>query len=299
MELLRLFAATTFVVAATNMMAQHHVPASVFITAGQSNAEGRASASDCPEYLKSDSCYRHLRYAFVRTEQTGKFEDFRFGNTFAFCDVTNYLIDKVATGDFYSIKCTYGGTAITPGATEPGKPIWYADSSWLKENDAHSSRGKGLSLTLALTEGFAKCADSTLSRLPEGYDVKAIMWHQGESDRSKAEDYYKNFKQMILFMRQQIYSVTGKRKDRKLPFIFGTVPHASRQYNPVVETAQLRVAKELPNVYVVDLSDAGLLADQLHLNAAWTEYAGILMFNKLIDLKLVNAQKTIAIKPEK
>ena len=74
-------------------------PASVFITAGQSNAEGRATVEDLPVYLK-DFSYGHLRYAFVRSAQTGKCGDFRFGDTFAFCDVTNYFIDRAMDADF-------------------------------------------------------------------------------------------------------------------------------------------------------------------------------------------------------
>ena len=263
-------------------------PASVFITAGQSNAEGRATVEDLPVYLK-DFSYGHLRYAFVRSAQTGKFGDFRFGDTFAFCDVTNYFIDRAMDADFYAIKCTYGGTSIAPGATEPGKPVWYAGREWLRKNKAHSDAHGGMSLALSLTEGFAKCAGTTLSKLPGGYDVKAIMWHQGESDRTKAGDYYRNFKEMITFIRERIYAVTGKEKDKTLPFIFGTVPHASRQYDPLVEAAQLQVARELPNVHVIDLSDAGLQADGLHFDGAWTEYVGKLMFDKLVGLGLVDA----------
>lgn len=271
-------------------------PVSVFITAGQSNAEGRESVEYRPFYLH-DSCYHHLRYAFVGSTQTGRFEDFKFRDTFAFCDVTNYLIDRAMDTDFYAIKCTHGGTAIAPGVTEPGKPIWYADRKWLKKNKAHNSRNGGMSLTLSLTEGFAKCVETTLSKLSAGYDVKAILWHQGESDRNKAEDYYQNFKNMITFMREEIYAVTGKEKDKTLPFIFGTVSHASRQYNPVVEAAQLKVAQKVPNVHILDLSDAGLRADELHFNGPWTEYVGRLMFNKLVELGLVDAQPVEATKP--
>lgn len=277
-------------------VALSQTPAHVFITAGQSNAEGRESVEYRPPYL-NDSCYHHLRYAFVRSAQTGRFDDFKFEDTFAFCDVTNYLIDRAMDSDFYAIKCTYGGTAIAPGATEPGKPIWYADRKWLKENKAHDSCNGGMSLTLSLTEGFAKCVETTLSKLSAGYDVKAILWHQGESDRNKAEDYYQNFKDMITFMRKEIHAVTGKEKDKTLPFIFGTVPHASRQHNPMVEAAQLKVAQELPNVYAIDLSDAVLRADELHFNGPWTEYVGKLMFNKLVELNLVDAQPVDAVKP--
>ena len=70
------------------------------------------------------------------------------------------------------------------------------------------------------------CVDSTLVSLPQGYDVKAIMWHQGESDRHAAADYYKNFKDMICYIREFISLKTGRAEYLNIPFIFGTVPHA-------------------------------------------------------------------------
>ncbi|MCM1022059.1 MAG: sialate O-acetylesterase [Muribaculum sp.] len=123
------------------------------------------------------------------------------------------------------------------------------------------------------------------------------MWHQGESDRRKAGDYYQNFKDMITFMRDRIYSVTGDESDKTLPFIFGTVPHGSKQYSAGVEEAQLEVAAELPNVYVIDISDAGLRGDALHFDGPWTEYVGKMMFNKLVDLKLVKGKQLDVTKP--
>ena len=282
----------TFIFGMGLLTASSQTPSSVFITAGQSNAEGRAASADKPAYL--DKGYKHLRYAFVRSTQDGKFGKYKFGDTFAFCDVTNYFIDKAIGKDFYSIKCTYGGTSVTPGQynkDEAGwKPVWYADSTWLANNKAHNSTDGGLSLVLSLTEGFAKCVEQSLGKLKNGYEVKAIMWHQGESDRNKPEEYYNNFKDMITSMREQIYSVTGREKDKTLPFVFGTVPHASRQYNPVIEAAQLRVAKELPNVYPIDFSDIPLKEDVLHFNSVGTEYAGKQMFNKLVELGLVEAK---------
>ncbi len=270
-------------------------PASVFITAGQSNSEGRAPVSEKPSYL--DNGYKHLKYANVRPVQDGHFGEFDFGKTFAYCDVVNYLIDKVSEKDFYAIKCTYGGTAITPGQTAEGKPVWYADAEWLSQNKAFNMDERGLSLAKSLTEGFARCVDTTLSKLKDGYDVKAIMWHQGESDRKIPEAYYDNFKDMIIYIRNQIYAVTGKEKDKTLPFILGTVPHTSRQYSPIVEAAQLKVASELPNVFVIDLSDAGFGEDQLHFNGKWTEYVGKEMFNKLVELGLVDSEKVSVVKP--
>lgn len=274
--------------------------APVFLTAGQSNADGRAYVSEMPAYLHEG--YKHLHFANITFKSNGKFGQRKFDpkGKFAFCDVTNYYLDKTLGTDFYSIKCTYGGTAIDTASAPAKRPVWCADKKWIAANKAH--RGDvttGKSLTKSLTEGFADCVDSTLARLSKGYDVKAIMWHQGESDRKKASHYYKNFKDMINYMRQAIYKKTGRRKDKKLPFIFGSVPHASKQYSREVEEAQIRVAKELPNVYRIDLSDAGLREDVLHFDAAWTEYVGKMMFNKLVELKLIDAEPLYVVKPKK
>ncbi|MGN1262920.1 MAG: sialate O-acetylesterase [Prevotella sp.] len=258
-------------------------PASVFLTAGQSNADGRVRVEQLPGYLKDG--YEKLHYADVTSECTGTFGKRTFTQPkqrWAFCDVTNYLIEKALDADFYAVKATYGGTAIDTAATYPHRPVWCADAEWLGKNSAYRGDiATGKSLTKSLTEGFAMCVDSTLSKLPQGYDVKAIMWHQGESDRSKASHYYKNFKDMICYMRESIWRVTGDSLDLQLPFIFGTVPHHSKQYSKEVEEAQRRVAAELPCVYVIDLSEAGLQSDTLHFNEEWTERVGKLMFEKL------------------
>lgn len=272
-------------------------PASVFITAGQSNADGRELVEFLPSYLKNG--YTHLRYANVTEGTDGTFGDYKFGKRFAFCDITNYYLDQALGNDFYAIKCAYGGTSITPGATHAHLPVWYADKTWIASNKAYGGNiDEGKSLTLALTDGFKKLHDESLSKLKDGYDVKAIMWHQGESDRKKAGDYYQNFKDMITFMREQIYSVTGDKSDLTLPFILGTVPHDSKQYSAGVEEAQLKVASELPNVYVINLSDAGLRGDALHFDGPWTEYVGKMMFNKLVELKLVDAKLLAVDKPK-
>lgn len=273
-------------------------PASVFITAGQSNADGREYVNKLPYYLKGG--YKYLRYTNVTSSGDGTFHEFKFDKRFAFCDITNYFIEQSLQTEFYAIKCAYGGTAIDTAATYSHLPVWCADEGWIGRNNAYRGDiNKGKSLTKSLTEGFAACADVTLSKLPQGYDVKAIMWHQGESDRKQAGHYYKNFKDMINYMRAAVYAKTGREKDKTLPFIFGTVPHASKQYSRGVEEAQLRVAAELPNVYCIDMSDAGLRSDALHFDSAWTEYLGKQMYNKLVELRLVDGDMVEAEKPHK
>lgn len=278
--------------------AKAQMPAGVYITAGQSNADGRERVSKLPSYMKQG--YKWLRYANVTSSCDGTFGARTFtdmSGRYAFCDVANYFIDQVATNDFYAIKCAYGGTAIDTAATNAQWPVWCADSAWIAVNNAY--RGDisvGKSLTKSLTESLADCAVTTLSKLPGGYDVKAILWHQGEGDRSQGDHYYKNFKDMICYIRNAAYETTGNEKDKTLPFIFGTVSHKSKQYNHAVEKAQKQVAAELPNIYYIDMSDAGLLPDGLHFDSAWTEYLGKMMYNKLVELKLVDNGRLIEVR---
>jgi len=275
--------------------ANAQTPASVYLTAGQSNADGREYVSKLPSYMRQG--YQRLRYANVTSSCDGTFGARTFDDNssrFAFCDVTNYFIDQASTTVFYSIKCAYGGTAIDTAATYAHLPVWCADPTWIAANNAYRGDiSTGKSLTKSLTEGLADCANATLSKLQQGYDVKAIMWHQGESDRKQSGHYYKNFKDMINYMRNAIYETTGREKDKTLPFIFGTVSHNSKQYNSAVEKAQKQVAEELPNVYYIDMSDAGLRSDALHFDSAWTEYLGKMMYNKLVELNLVDNGKAI------
>lgn len=286
--------------------------APVFIYAGQSNADGREYVQNLPDYMKVGMApyapYNHLRYANICGEPTAKdfgIRTLETGTRYAFCDVANYWIDQAMNQNFYAIKCAYGGTAIAPGVTAEKLPIWYADATWMQTH--HSYKGDDLtqetfknynSLTKNLTEGFASLVDGTLAALDNGYDVKAIMWHQGESDRNAADSYYDNFKTMIAYMRQAIYEKTGDEQDLQLPFIFGTICHQSTQYNAKVERAQLQVSKDVPEVYYIDMSDVTLRSDNLHFDGPATDYLGKMMYNKLVELGLVEGKPVEAVKPK-
>lgn len=290
-------------------MAQQKAP--VFLYAGQSNADGREFVQDMPDYMRQGSSpyspYAHLQWANIVGKPTAKTfgkRQMAVGERYAFCDVTNYWIDQATTTDFYAIKCAYGGTAIAPGVTAAKIPIWCADAQWLSAHNAYKGEditqpayAQNNSLSKNLTEGFASLVDGTLASLDDGYDVKAIMWHQGESDRNAAADYYVNFKTLIAYMRQAIYDKTGDEQDLTLPFIFGTICHSSTQYNATVEKAQLQVAKDVPGVYYIDMSDVTLRSDNLHFDGPSTEYLGKMMYNKLVELHLVEGNAVEAVKP--
>ena len=143
----------------------------VFLTAGQSNADGREYVSKLPEYMKAG--YKHLKFANVTSSSYGTFGERTFENIsgrYSFCDVTHYFIDQSVNTDFYGIKCAYGGTAIDTAATYAHLPVWCADATWIAANNTYRGDIKtGKSLTKSLTEGFADCVDNTLSKLEGGY----------------------------------------------------------------------------------------------------------------------------------
>lgn len=271
-------------------------PASVFLTAGQSNADGRAYLSEgLPSYMQDG--YKHLRFANVTSATQTTFYDRTFdgtqeGGRFAFSDVTNYYIDQGAQSDFYCIKCAFGGTAIAMGQNQGKLPCWNASEAYTDTARAYrGSLAHGTSLAKSLTEGFGALAHNVLSKLSQGYDVKAIMWHQGEGDRKAGTAYYGNLKSLITFIRTEVYKVTGDKADLRLPFIMGTMPHSSRQYNAAVEAAQKQLAQDMPNVYTLDLSNADLRSDNIHLNAQRTELFGIMVYSQLVEIGAVEGRK--------
>ncbi len=293
---------TTLMLVLSTLFASAQKPAPVYISAGQSNADGRAYISEgLPSYMKNG--YNYLHYANVTTEALTEFysrvfDGSQYNSRFAFGDVTNYWIEQALQSDFYGIKCAYGGTAIALGVTAEKLPTWNASEAYLDTARVFTGNvGNGTSLAMSLTQGFKSLADSVLSKLENGYDVKAISWHQGESDRKAYSQYAQNLTDLINYLRNEIYKVTGDEADLTLPFIMGTVPANSSQYNSGVNSAQYEVASTLENVYVIDLSDAELRADNLHLNAAWTEYFGQLVYNKMVEIGAVDGEKIATVKP--
>ncbi len=263
-------------------------PAVVIITAGQSNTDGRVSNLDLPDYIQQNK-YTYCKWAYGTEGQpiTGRFETFwpRMGHTqrperWAYDAVTYYWLEQALQCDFYVVKWSLGGTAIDTACTSNSGKYWSANPEWLAKNTSTATGGK--SLLLSFTENIAACIDTTLCQLPQGYDIKAFLWHQGESDRHQGTNYYKNLKGVVAYVRNFLVEKTGKKKYRKLPFICGTVARSNKQYNEEVEKALYRLAEEDKNFHVIDMSDAELQRDQLHFTAESSEYLGKQMYNKIL-----------------
>lgn len=276
----------------------------VYIMAGQSNADGRALVSEMPESIQNyvsdnGSDLIMMSYCNGTTRKTlGEFEKYvpmYEGNNSKYCGFDAIIYDRIAqkrNQRFFVIKESKGGTAIDTLCQSSASLYWNADPEWLKKagianHDKNTKETIGKSLLLQLEANIDACIDKVLSLEKEGYEIKCVMWHQGESDRKKASNYYDNLKSLVSHLRQHIVEKTGDRKYEELPFIAGSVNKESRQYNNIVEESKLRLAKEDPYFHVVNLDGCELRSDDvLHFNANGCVEAGNRMFEALVELGL-------------
>lgn len=265
-------------------------PATVIITAGQSNTDGRVLNTSLPDYIQQTKyTYCKWCYGSAGSLQTEGFETFfpkmvhqsRPGR-WGYDAVTYWYLEQALQEDFYVIKWSLGGTAIDLGCNSTSGKYWTADPKWLAANKSTLTGGK--SLLLSFTEEIGRCIDSQLSQLPQGYKIKAFLWHQGESDRGKGKNYYDNLKAVVEYVRQFLVEKTGDKDYANLPFICGTVAKANKCYSQDVEDAMHRLAADDKNFYVIDMAEAELQRDQLHFTAEAAEHLGKEMYNVLVDL---------------
>lgn len=237
-----------------NCMAGNNEPAHVIITAGQSNTDGRVPNDRLPDYIKTmatdtaftTGAYKYCKIAQNRTD--GKFRPFwpkskrrAKPNTWGYDAITYYWLEQLWQEPFYVIKWAIGGTSIEPSNASDKSIHWSANPEWLANNTATSEKGR--SSLLSFINDIDGCIDNTLSKLKNGYQIDAFLWHQGESDHAHGDKYYENLKAVVTYVRNHLSEKTGKDYSN-LPFIFGTVAKKNKQYGSEVEAAMKRFAKE-------------------------------------------------------
>lgn len=270
-------------------------PARVIITAGQSNTDGRCPNTELPAYIKAlakdTTTFQRGAYNFCRISQNrtdGQFERFwpqatkrGVENSWAYDAVTYLWLDQMVRDPLYIIKWAVGGTSIAVNKDSKSSAHWSADKGWLKRTCSTAEGGR--SLLLSLTRQIDACIDSTLSALKDGYQVDALLWHQGESDYKQGKAYYKNLKGVFAHIRRHLTEKTGKDYSR-LPIIMGTVARSNKCYSEEVEKAMKRLADEDPDIHLIDMGKAGLQRDRLHFDAQAAEYLGIQVYDRLLKV---------------
>lgn len=272
--------AATMIASAQLLMAG--VP--VYIVAGQSNADGRAPIKDMPlevrRYVEIGGTPEiMMSYCNGSAENDlGVFKPYIpmaegiYSDNCGFDAVLYSMMADSTDKPFYIIKESKGGTAIDTLCPSAKDLYWNASPQWLANagiasHDPLTNTTSGKSLLLQLEANIDSCVNTTLSRLPGGYEIRCIIWHQGESDRSRPEMYYSNLKTLVGHLRCHISQKTGDDSYLTLPFIAGGVNKDSRQYNETVENAKIRLADEDPNFHYINLDDCELRKDDgLHFN---------------------------------
>ncbi|MDE5871740.1 MAG: sialate O-acetylesterase, partial [Muribaculaceae bacterium] len=277
----------------------------VYIVAGQSNTDGRASMEEMPEevrrYVAEDGA-SDIMISYcngVTRNELGKFTPYvpmYEGNDSERCGFDAILYNKlgsVSGKPLYVIKESKGGTSIDTLCTSSGGLYWNADETWLghagiARYDRNTKETIGKSLLLQLEANVDSCVRSALSKSPEGYVIKCIIWHQGESDRSQGDRYHDNLKRLVEHLRHHIAESTGDSAYLHLPFIAGGVSRESRQYSESVEQAKRLLAQEDPDFHYVDLEGCGLRADDhLHFNGNGCREVADRFFRRMKDLDLL------------
>ena len=273
----------------------------VILTAGQSNTAGRCDNANLPEYIKAlGSSYQYCNWSYTnasnrKAESEGVFRKFwpereSAKGQFAYDAIVYYWVEQALKQDFYVVKHAMGGTSIDPSCKSSGDHHWSADPTWLAANT--SANEDGHSMLKAFVSNIGKSLDAITAK-GEAYDVKCMIWHQGESDRSGIgpDGYHDNLQAVVQYVRSYLVEKTGKQKYATLPFICGTVPKNSKQYNKKVYDALFTLQSEDPNFHVIETSPGSFIGDQLHFDSNCAERLGIGMYNKMVELGLISGEQ--------
>lgn len=247
------------------------------IAAGQSNIDGRNSYEDLPPGFVNPNA--KVRFC---NNTDGTFADFQVtdggsGDDWSFDAIVYDLLTKSAYGnqsEIYVMKKSMGGTSIDPdGATNYH---WTADYEFLSSE------------TYSLLRTFEKTIRKAKELQGENFEIKAMLWHQGEGDSTTqevADKYYDNLRNMLAYVR----GVVG---NPRLYVFCGNLSlnAASVGYKAVINAAYARLASEDPYLKVVDMSNAAM-EDNYHFNYQWSIYFGQKVYDLMIDAGIISGTK--------
>ena len=282
----------------------------MFITAGQSNTAGRCMNENLPDYIKAlGTEYQYCNWSYTngstrKSDKEGvlrkfwpEMESANNPGRFAYDAIVYYWLEQALQKDFYVVKHAAGGTSIDPACTSTNDYHWSADATWLAEHASCNADG-GTSMLKAFCDNIGKSIDA-LAADGKSADIKAMIWHQGESDRTGTgpDNYYANLKAVVKYVRDYLVSKTGDEKYAAFDFICGTVPPQSKQYNKKVYDALFTLASEDSHFHVIKTEPGTFIGDDLHFDTNCAERLGINMYNKMVDLGLVNGEKQAVPEP--
>ena len=221
-----------------------------------------------------------------------------------------YLLGNALGKTFYVAKTSYGGTSIRPNvsnspSTHPNNWLagygggyhWSADEEFLaatvsagrtfeKDNKTYD----GQSLLKSWIENIDAAINALIAdnKTP---DVKAIIWHQGESDKNNGL-YASDLTAVDTYVREHLAEKLNDDKYLTLPFFCGNIPRKSSLFTVNLDKNFATIEETADNnMHVVDIYDLTMKSDNKHFDAASAVVFGKRLFNRMIDEGAIEATK--------
>jgi len=240
---------------------------------GQSNIEtdGRIPASSQPSWFVDAG--RIIDGALFCNNENGTFANYSRGSNslysfelYLYKLMIDYLKISNPSNQMYIVKHAAGGTPISELAQTDPAGYWQIDFEKIPSGKRLLSYEARLKIKKALELQGAN------------FEFRAIVWHQGETDRlGAADDYYDNLAGVIGYIR----AVIG---NPNLPFIIGGISTSSSAYNSTINAAMRKLAEDISFVYYAEApSGTENLVDTLHFNALGGEILATNVFNIIKD----------------
>lgn len=234
--------------------------ADVIIIAGQSNAVGRADNTNLPAYLQGNQPSYIFNPSGFQVLNSNTHNNNQFNNKtddFGSEMELAYQYNQMTGDSLYIIKYAVGGTRLYPDAGMD----WSVSST----NEYYDS------LLVYIDSALTWIRDEGKNPI-----IKAIVWHQGESDMNDgtyANGYEEQFTSLVNGLRTYLNTP-------ELMFISAIPdPPYYYPYKTTVQQAIKAVASAISGVTVIDFTQEKFTykADNIHLN-----YSDQIMFGKLI-----------------
>ncbi len=251
-----------------------------FITAGQSNADGRIPNADFPTSCEVDETtitlateIEHCQFMQGSTgatydEPTKTFASRNNKGSWAFDDILYNLINNHLGGatDFFVCKQTRGATSLG----------YQYSTSFCPDLNKFNANPTWVSQLYHLYLQVKRARE-----LQPRIRFKAMFWHQGEADHTNAKDgiYYDDFIHLIAWCR-------GLCNNPDMPFIFGSVPSNSSEYGEHVYNDMVKATQTMKNVYMVKMPDCTDWVQDgmnVHFGAADATYLATEMYKILTE----------------
>jgi len=228
----------------------------LYLAAGQSNTTGVIDASSRPQwFIDLGDEFPTVQFMDNPSNIFGNYT-LNSAGKYSYEMYLYKLLAEYKDEVIYSIHQDESGTSISPEAKETAAGYWTT-----RLGDIPAGKKKILpDWESRITTGLNYLNTNSIN-----YDLKCVIWHQGESDSFGQGPalYYDELKALIAEIRTHTNTPN-------LKWILGGINTSSTSYNQIVQDAKIQIASEDSDVFYVPVLNGTqyLNADSLHFNAS-------------------------------